>query len=39
MQVAALMSSGVPTYLIKRSTSIREGVQEGLLFGGSGAGR
>ena len=39
MQVAALTSAGVATYLIKRSTSIREGIQEGLLFGGSRDGR
>jgi len=36
MQVASLTSSGVPTYLIKRSTSIREGIQQGLLVGGYG---
>jgi uncharacterized protein (DUF58 family) len=39
MQVAALTSSGVATYLVKRSMSIRDGVQEGLLLGGPGAGR
>ncbi len=33
MQVAALTSGGVPTYLIKRSASIREGILEGLLLG------
>ncbi|MBV8084782.1 MAG: DUF58 domain-containing protein [Chloroflexi bacterium] len=31
VQVAGLTSAGVATYLIKRSTSIREALQEGLL--------
>ena len=39
MQVAALTSAGVPTYLIKRSSSIREGIQEGLLLSASYEGR
>jgi hypothetical protein len=36
MQVAGLTSAGVPTYLIKRSTSIRDGIREGLLVVGPG---
>lgn len=36
MQVAGLTSAGVPTYLIKRSTSIHDGIQEGLLVVGPG---
>jgi uncharacterized protein (DUF58 family) len=36
IQVAALTSAGVPTYLIKRSASIREAIQEGLLLSDGG---
>jgi uncharacterized protein (DUF58 family) len=36
MQVASLTLAGVPTYLIKRSATIRDGIQEGLLLGGQG---
>lgn len=39
IQVAALTSAGVPTYLIKRSATIREGIQGGLLLTGPAAGR
>ncbi|HLY67837.1 MAG TPA: DUF58 domain-containing protein [Chloroflexota bacterium] len=38
MQVASLTSAGVPTYLIKRSATMREAVQEGLLLGDGGIG-
>jgi len=36
MQVAALTSAGVPTYLIKRSDTIREALHEGLLLADGG---
>jgi uncharacterized protein (DUF58 family) len=39
MQVAALTSSGVPTYLLKRSATIRDAIREGLLLGSPGLGR
>lgn len=38
MQVAALTSAGVPTYLVKRSATIREAIQEGLTFANGGLG-
>jgi uncharacterized protein (DUF58 family) len=38
MQVAALTSAGIPTYLIKRSASISEAVREGLVFANGGIG-
>lgn len=38
MQVAALTSAGVATFLIKRSASIREGIHEGLVWGAEGRG-
>lgn len=34
MQVAALTSSGVPAYLLKRSSTIREAIQASLVFSG-----
>jgi uncharacterized protein (DUF58 family) len=33
MQVAALTSTGIPTYLIKRSATIRQAIREGLSVG------
>jgi uncharacterized protein (DUF58 family) len=39
MQVAALTSAGVPTYLIKRAASHGEAIHEGLLLGAEGATR
>ncbi len=36
IQVAALTSAGIPTYLIKRSASMREAIQEGLLLSDGG---
>ncbi|HEX6512817.1 MAG TPA: DUF58 domain-containing protein [Chloroflexota bacterium] len=33
MQVAALTSAGVPMHLLKRSTSIREAIEEALMWG------